>query len=284
MKSTKIVPGQTSFFDFIMVTPVGMKAKCTTLAEFYERFSGYEPASDEERRSIISELMELIGKDAESHGLVHSINPSCNGGELRLSWDDDKVIYWNINIPATGALKFGGMVEGGLVKLHSQTSLLVNIFDTPENIVPLALKHFATLEKPKKTKPKKKEQLSPVQKFIKEYDGYRIEDACSVASDDFKSYCRKLKSALAKEAKLVGFDSVTLKPNHYDMSGFFNKGDKYVYWSFNVERGDMPTYLTKTDAMHGFLYRTAASNKDFKGGNNHFTDLKHLCVRAYELI
>ena len=130
----------------------------------------------------------------------------------------------------------------------------------------------------------KKEQLSPVQKFIKEYNGYRIEDCCTVTGDDFKSYCRKLKSALNKEAKLMGFDSVTLHPGHYDMYGFFKKDDKYVYWSFSVVRDDMPTFLDKSDYFHGFLYRTAKSDKDFTGGNNHYTDLANLVSEAYSLI
>ena len=49
-------------------------------------------------------------------------------------------------------------------------------------------------------------------------------------------------------------------------------------------RGDQPTFLDKTDAFNGFLYRTAKNNKDFRGGNNHFTDLKHLCSEAMLLI
>ena len=82
---------------------------------------------------------------------------------------------------------------------------------------------------------------------------------------------------------MVGFDDVTLKPNHYDMSGFFKKDDKYVYWSFSAERYGTPTSLKKS-GVNGFLYRTAESDKDFRGGNNHFTDLSKLCVEAYSLI
>lgn len=135
-----------------------------------------------------------------------------------------------------------------------------------------------------KSSKKTSEKLSPIQKFIKEYNGYKIEDCCTVTGEDFKSYCRKLKSALRKEAKLMGFDDVTLKPGHYDMFGFFNKGGKYVYWSFSVMRGDMPTYLDKKGCMEGFLYRTAKSDKDYTGGRNNFTDLAHLVSEAYSLV
>ena len=286
MKNTGIMQGQITLFDFIVAAPVSKKEKCSSLKEFYERYAGYTPASDKERQDIIAELMELIGEDAKSHGLVYTTNQSCIGGDFRLSMDDDKVIYWNIGMSATasGALNFGGMVSGGVAKHNSETCQLANIFDTPENIVPLALKHFATLEKSKKANSKKKGQLSPLQKFIKDYNGYAIEDCCTVTGNDFKSYCTKLRNALRKEAKEIGFDDVTLKPGHYDMHGFFNKGDKYVYWSFSVMRGDMPTYLDKSGCGQGFLYRTAESDKDFRGGHNNFTDLANLVTSAYSLI
>lgn len=137
----------------------------------------------------------------------------------------------------------------------------------------------------KKACSKKKESLSPIHKFIKEYDGYTIEDACTVASEDFKSYCKKLRSALSKEAKLHGME-VTLKPNHYDMSGFFKKGDKFAYWSFYVMRGDMPTYLNDEDkyGCEKFLYRTAKSEKDFTGGRNNYCTLSELVDNVDRLI
>ena len=130
----------------------------------------------------------------------------------------------------------------------------------------------------RKSKPVAK--LSPIQKFYKDFNGVVIEDCITVTGDDFKSFCRKLKNALKKEALLAGFDDVTLRPNHYDMGGFFRKGDKYVYWHFDVERGDMPTYFDK----HHVLYRTAKSEKDSTGGANHYTDLQHLVSEAYNLI
>ena len=133
-----------------------------------------------------------------------------------------------------------------------------------------------------------KPKLSPLEKFYKENNGRVIEDDGSFASEDFKSYCRVLRNALRKEAKAKGFDDVTLKPNHYDMSGFFKKScgtkTRYVYWSFNVSRYETPTYLDKSDCRSGFLYRTAEHERDFKGGYNHFCDLMSLCDNALELI
>ena len=166
---------------------------------------------------------------------------------------------------------------------HANPDIMVeNIVSLLENGDDIIRQHDN--ENKKASRASKKEQKSPISEFIKKNNGIVIEDWCSVTSDDFKSFCRKLKNALKKEALLVGFDDLTLQPNHYDMSGFFRKGDKYIYWSFSVMRGDQPTFLDKTDAFNGFLYRTAKNNKDFRGGNNHFTDLKHLCSEAMLLI
>lgn len=137
-------------------------------------------------------------------------------------------------------------------------------------------------DKPVKTV-SKMPKLSPIESFIKENNGIVIEDCITVTGKDFKDFCRRLKAALKKEAKPLGMD-VTLRPNHYDMSGYFSRDGKYVYWSFSVMRGDMPTYLDKSDCCSGVLYRTAKSEKDSIGGPNNFTDLAHLVDSVYGLI
>lgn len=137
------------------------------------------------------------------------------------------------------------------------------------------------LKKARVTKPK----LSPVQKFIKDNNGRVIEDDITVTSKDFKSYCRSLKTALNKEAKEKGFDYVTLCPSHYDYSGFFKFGERYVYYSSSVERYDKPTYLDREDNFGSgrVLYRTARSEKDFTGGHNNYCHLGELIDNALRL-
>ena len=156
-----------------------------------------------------------------------------------------------------------------------------SVTDIPKETKKVTRKAAAAKKSPKKSC---KEKASPLKKFYDEYNGKVIEDDITVASEDFKSYCRKLKNALKKEAKLKGFDDVTLRPNHYDMSGFFKKGDRYVYYSFSVARYGYPTSLDGTDPMTGFLYRTAKSEKDYTGGNNHFTNLLGLVDNALVLV
>ena len=138
-------------------------------------------------------------------------------------------------------------------------------------------------------KVKKAGSAGALMKFYKENNGIIIDDMSNEASvnaknsKSFMSFCRKLKGALKKEAMEKGF-VVTLKPGHYDMHGFFKKGEQYVYWSFAVERYGEPTSLDGEGALNGFLYRRAKSEKDFTGGNNHFCNLLSLVDNVSELI
>jgi hypothetical protein len=135
-----------------------------------------------------------------------------------------------------------------------------------------------------------RQKQSPLEKFIKEFDGIIIDDSSNEASvnakksESFIKFCRALKSALNKEAKQKGFSAVSLYPGHYDLYGFFKYGEKFVYYSFNVQRYGCPTTFDRTDALGGFLYRTASSEKDFKGGNNHFCRLSELVDNALLLV
>lgn len=137
-------------------------------------------------------------------------------------------------------------------------------------------------EEPKKPKT----QVSPMAKFIKEYNGVTFEECYSVTGDDFKSFCRRLKNALKKEGSLLGFEDVIgCKPNHYDTSGYLKKGDKYVYFSLSVERYDKPTlFVSNSKPVHEVLYRTAESEKDYRGGHNNYCTLDKFVECANNLI
>ncbi len=166
----------------------------------------------------------------------------------------------------------------------------------PENAKPKEEK----AEKPKMSRePKEKkvkkakdnaESSGALLKFYKEMNGTVIDDMSNEASVNAKksksymSFCRKLKNALKKEAIENGFDDVTLNAGHYEMSGLFKKGERYVYWHFSVERYGDPTSLDGTGPMNGFLYRTAKNEKDYTGGNNHFCNLLSLIDNAKALV
>jgi len=89
----------------------------------------------------------------------------------------------------------------------------------------------------------------------------------SYAGDDFKSFARSFKTALKKQLKDT-MAIVEYSVGHYYVSGFIQRGDKYIYFSISDVRHFNNEWNTH------ILYRTAKSIKDFTGGMNNYTSLK----------
>lgn len=324
MKKNVVMRGQISFFDFIEVPARSKLKPAipsfNNLDEFDLYYTDYVPSSSDELSGIVDELGELIkasyipylDKGIEiiglkvRHYLVHEGWDAYNYGidwyiQKKGNTDVTKQVHCNVERLGQSCNSYWRKDNAFIYTASAHTikrcckgKALANdrsIFcDKLSDITRVSLEMLKYVCSSVNAKEKKEfRTLSPIQKFIDKYDGIIIDDASGESSvnakksESFMDFCKNLKSALRKEAKEMGFDDVTLKPNHYDMSGFFRKGEKYVYWSFNVERYGLPTSLKKT-GVNGFLYRTAESDKDFRGGNNHFTELSKLCAEAYSLI
>ncbi len=324
MKKNVVVRGQMSFFDFIEI-PACSELKTAipnfnSLDEFDLHYTGYAPSSFDELCTIVNRLGELIrtsyvsylDKDIEvtgltiRHYLVHEgwdvynygidwyiqkrgntdVTKRVHCNVERLSPSSDS--YWRIGdtLTYTASAHTSKKCCNGKTLANDKSIFCDRLSDITKVSFELLDGMSVTVRSAKK---KARERLSPVQKFFNDYNGVVIEDCITVTGDDFKSFCRKLKNALKKEAQEKGyFDDIIVHPGHYDLRGFmlkhFEDGDRYIYWSYSVMRGDMPTYLDKRDCEDGFLYRTAKDSKDYTGGYNHFTDLRHLLSEAYELM
>ena len=113
--------------------------------------------------------------------------------------------------------------------------------------------------------------------FFKKYQGRELEDWGSSISDEFRQFAKDFKSVVATAAKEHGMEIKGFRVGHYDVSGFLHKNGKYVYFSYSEMRY-MPMDLTRKDPLSGILYRTAESEKDFRGGMNCFTNIE--CFEA----
>ena len=108
-----------------------------------------------------------------------------------------------------------------------------------------------------------------MKRLIDKYDGTIIQDDGPCKSIEFKQFAKDLK----KELKQIDeFRLVDVTVGHYYVSGFLEKEGKYVYFSFDVPRGNQVMDMSKTDAFNGVLIRTAKNPKDYKGGHNNFTN------------
>lgn len=111
--------------------------------------------------------------------------------------------------------------------------------------------------------------------FEKSWSGKRVADTGAYMSKEATSFVRAFRNMLKRQLEPEGIE-VELKPNHYDCSGFLRKDDKYIYISYSIPRGGYPIDFDACDAMNGVLYRTAKNERDFRGGNNHFSSLNRI--------
>lgn len=109
-----------------------------------------------------------------------------------------------------------------------------------------------------------------MKKFIKKWHGKGIQDDTIYTSEEFKSFARQFFNAVKRE--FPGDEVVNRRTGHYYLSCFIKRGDKYVYVSLSVPRGEHPLDMSRRDAMGGILIRRAKDEKDYTGGSNHFTN------------
>lgn len=114
-----------------------------------------------------------------------------------------------------------------------------------------------------------------MQKLYDKYQGRLLEDAGSYNSSDFINFANYVKRRMKAATKEKDIKLVNFSIGHYDISGFFrsNQTGKYAYFSFSDCRY-RPLDFDKSDCMRGFLLRTADGPKDYRGGQNHFVNLK----------
>ncbi len=115
-----------------------------------------------------------------------------------------------------------------------------------------------------------------MEKLCKKYHGNSVEESYSVMSAEAKGFVRDFKNALKREFAPYGAELIGFKPNHYDTSGFIKIGDRFVYVSYSIPRYDEKFDFYDRSMRNHVLYRTAESEKDYRGGGNHFCSLMEL--------
>jgi hypothetical protein len=123
-----------------------------------------------------------------------------------------------------------------------------------------------------------------MQTFYKKYHNKSVEDGISVMSKEAKSFVTAFRNMLKRELSPYGIEVLSLKPNHYDCSGFVKKDDKYVYIHYSIPR--YGTYINFKNAsfQNGVLIRLADNDHDFKGYDNHFSSIYDLPTSIRRLL
>lgn len=72
--------------------------------------------------------------------------------------------------------------------------------------------------------------------FMKNWNGRAVEDNGCYMSKEAKSFVTAMKNMLKRKLTPYGINVLSLKPNHYDCSGFLEKDGYYVYISYSIPR------------------------------------------------
>lgn len=95
---------------------------------------------------------------------------------------------------------------------------------------------------------------------------------------EFNSFFTKFNNAFKKELAKLGATHFPSKRNHFDLSGFFQVGEKWHYYSVSDVRWS-------SDAK--MMVRTASGPRDFTGGHNNYVSIDdsiaHSISRVFRL-
>ena len=112
--------------------------------------------------------------------------------------------------------------------------------------------------------------------FRKKWENIAVEDNGCYMSKEAVSFVTAMRNMLKRELGPFGIEVVSLKPGHYDCSGFLKKGNDFIYVSYSIPRGGYGISFSASDCIRGVLYRKAEGPKDFHGGPNNFCSLEDL--------
>ena len=123
-----------------------------------------------------------------------------------------------------------------------------------------------------------------IQTFKRKYNNKVIEDWGCMTSEDFKRFSRDFKSTIKDIAIPVNGEVVSFNSGHYYVSSFIKINEKYIYISYEANRGNKSLDLTRDDCFFGILVRKAKNEKDYHGESNHFCNIDTLLDTIKEIL
>lgn len=108
--------------------------------------------------------------------------------------------------------------------------------------------------------------------FIDKWHDRMLQDDGCYVSEEFNKFQDAFKKAMKKLCKKIGATLVSYSKGHYEMSGFIERNGHYVYFAYsNIFGYRSQVNLKGKNAMY---CRTAASKKDYVGGENNETSFE----------
>lgn len=97
--------------------------------------------------------------------------------------------------------------------------------------------------------------------FKKNWNNRIVKDDGCYMSKEAKSFVTAMKNMLKRELAPYDINVLSLKPNHYNCSGFLEKDGYYVYISYSIPRYGDRINFSASGAGNGVLYREAETKR-----------------------
>ncbi len=120
------------------------------------------------------------------------------------------------------------------------------------------------------------------QDFYTQWQGSILADAGSEVSKEYRQFQTALVREINKYAKTVGAIGISNSKGHYFTSCFVGRNDKFVY--IHHSSGLSRTSYGVEIELDSFLIRTAANEKDYIGGCNHYCHITKLSLMIDKLL
>ena len=114
-------------------------------------------------------------------------------------------------------------------------------------------------------------------KELEKYLDYEFSSGC-YTGEDYKTFERKYINYLKSICKDTGWELAKVNKNHYEFSAFFLCEDRYIYFSISDVR------FWNNEWYNHILIRTAKSETDYTGGQNHYCSLPNLISSIKKLL
>ena len=114
-------------------------------------------------------------------------------------------------------------------------------------------------------------------KELEKYLNYEFSSG-SYTGEDYKQFERKYINYLKSLCNENGWRFVVAHKNHYEFSAFLEVDYNFVYFSISDVR------FFQNQWYNHILIRNAKSDRDYTGGQNHYTDLPNLKTNILKLI
>lgn len=126
--------------------------------------------------------------------------------------------------------------------------------------------------------------ISTTSDFIDRWDDVEMRDEGAYVSKQFTLFQEAFRREIINICENIGATLISFNKGHYDMSGFIERNDHYVYFCYDNSCNFGGRAFANLIRKGPFFCRTAAHGQDFRGGANNLVPFKDAEVAIDRLL